>query len=73
MGELTRGFGVGANVKHLKRLDYLEDKARAKAKAESVLNEFERWMNQFTMELNIIRPAMMLGAMGRVDFNIHKW
>lgn len=73
MGEVAQGMGAGMVVYHLKKLDYIIDKAKSKASATGVLNEFERVMGSMTANLNIIRPGLLLGIMSRNDFYMRDW
>lgn len=73
MAEAIRGFGVGVHVQHLKRLDWLIDRARQKASANNILEEMEKYLGTMTANLNIIRPALMFGSMGRIDFYLRDW
>lgn len=73
LGEMARGFGMGMKVDHLKKLDYLIDKAKAEASASGLLDEFEKVLGAMTANLNIIRPGLMLGIMSRIDFSLRDW
>lgn len=73
LSEAARGFGAGMYVQHLKKLDYLLDKAKQEASAGGLLDEFEKFASGKTADLNIIRPALMMGIMGRVDFTLRDW
>jgi len=42
LSEIARGMGMGMKVDHLKKLDYILDKAKAEAGAKGLLDEMER-------------------------------
>lgn len=73
LSEIARGMGMGMKVDHLKKLDYILDKAKAEAGAKGLLDEMERVQKEQTANLNIIRPALLLGIMSRTDFSLRDW
>jgi hypothetical protein len=60
-------------VYHLKRLDYVIEMAKKEASANNILNEFEKYMDSMTANMNIIRPALLMGVMSRLDLNLRDW
>lgn len=71
--ELTKGMGSGWKLELLKHLDELMDIARSRAAAKNLLEEFENALKGMTGNMNMIRPALLLGMAARLDLHFEDW